>query len=375
MVADVAADVAKKAAVATAIAIAKKAVAARFYVMRKAFIYLSLTLLGLLSLESKAQGVKFFEGTVYEALAEAKKSGKLLLVEFYADWDHSSRWMHQTISSSEELNNSFVASSLNTNEPENAGLAQVYQVSSYPAIVIFKSNGSVVDKLTKAMERDEFEAYLKEIRIQNELSFVELNTILWMAKGGKDATEKEVKALIDNYIATASEDLLHSQSAWDLFTLEGYSAYGTTPYWYLVKNYENFYDSQAALSRAQQLYYEAIMPIISGIVKDTTLLEEFKNDTLSQKNIKGAKSLIQLCEYRIQELPAEYLLELENTLGNISQSIDYQLVISLEFTTLLLSVEHKATKRKARQILEEYLKYCTSPSKIAIIESLLEKFS
>ena len=113
------------------------------------------------------RGLKYWGNDPYAALSVAKQQRKLLLVEFYADWDYRSRWMSERVLSDSTVRSlieaEFLAVQVPTDTPDGADLAQMYQVTAYPSIVVFNTNGDVVDKIDTTLDAEDFEQRLQAI--------------------------------------------------------------------------------------------------------------------------------------------------------------------------------------------------------------------
>ena len=95
------------------------------------------------------------------AVAESEKTGKPILVDFSASWCPPCQVMKHEVWTDEEVGklatDRYVPVLLDIDLPENRPLAQKYQVSSIPDIVVVDSQGQVLKRssfLTAAQMKD-----------------------------------------------------------------------------------------------------------------------------------------------------------------------------------------------------------------------------
>ena len=82
---------------------------------------------------------------------EVKESGKVTIVDFYADWCGPCRKLSPIIEEIEqELSDKVKFTKINTDE--NIELAQTYQISGIPTLLIFK-DGEVAERMVGLMPK------------------------------------------------------------------------------------------------------------------------------------------------------------------------------------------------------------------------------
>ena len=82
---------------------------------------------------------------------EVKESGKVTIVDFYADWCGPCRKLSPIIEEIEqELSDRVKFTKINTDE--NIELAQTYQISGIPTLLIFK-DGEVAERMVGLMPK------------------------------------------------------------------------------------------------------------------------------------------------------------------------------------------------------------------------------
>ncbi len=116
---------------------------------------------GLFNITSASGVPTYFEsGSIQEAQIKASQEGKLLFVDFYADWCTPCKWMDQTVftdpSVALALKKDFVAYKVNIDDLEGFELKQKYDVSVLPTMIILNSNGKMVERIEETMTSTEF---------------------------------------------------------------------------------------------------------------------------------------------------------------------------------------------------------------------------
>lgn len=99
--------------------------------------------------------VNFFAGSFEHAKAKAGQEGKLFFVEFYADWCTPCKWMDKTTFRYEpvvaELNTNYVPLKLDIESTEGQDLKSQYEVNILPTILIFNSQGRMIERIEKTL--------------------------------------------------------------------------------------------------------------------------------------------------------------------------------------------------------------------------------
>ncbi len=102
------------------------------------------------------------------AIAEAKKSGKPVLLHFYADWCGPCLTMEQTVLNTSTvtslLGNKLIAAKINVDH--NAQTKAQFGVSRYPTDVFIKADGTVISQTSGVMDANAYAAKLASIGSQ-----------------------------------------------------------------------------------------------------------------------------------------------------------------------------------------------------------------
>ncbi len=122
---------------------------------------LGLLLIGLLPLSASAQqGMKFFQGSWEEALAESKNTGKPVFVDAYTTWCGPCKKMAKTVFTRADVgdfyNKHFVNYKMDMEKGEGPDFAKKYAVSSYPTLLFINAEGEILKKEKGARHPDNF---------------------------------------------------------------------------------------------------------------------------------------------------------------------------------------------------------------------------
>lgn len=344
-----------------------------------ALVLLVATSVGGVAQETNAQSsekVEFFEGSAFEALKSAQREGKLLLLEFYAQWNRKSKWMHTVVENAGELNERFVVVSVDTNGGEGAALAQQYSVTQYPFLVVFNAKGDAVDKIGESMDRTDFLAHIDDVLLScNSGSVWQLQTILRAVSTDKLREEdyERARVLASEYLKMQSREALLSRSHFPLFTAERLTFYGSDCFVFLRDNYSDFYDADLAKETLDGVVYNSLFMVFNGS-KNSELLENIKKDSLLLSITLGAKELCDLIDCRVAGDVSRYVDEVGKTAEKLPENYEYQIVMSLSYVADNHEKVDDKTLAKARKMVEELLSTNLSPAKISLTESLLDRF-
>lgn len=99
--------------------------------------------------------VNFASVNINEAKKKAGAEGKLLFIDFHAAWCSPCKWMDQTTfvdaSVSKMLNEDFVAVKVDIDEISGFELKNLYDVKYLPTMLIFNSQGQLLDRVEETL--------------------------------------------------------------------------------------------------------------------------------------------------------------------------------------------------------------------------------
>lgn len=335
------------------------------------------SILFVLPLMGRAEGVDFYKGSVAQAMDEARAQGKMLLVEFYASWSHKSRWMHQSVLSKSNVNQQFIVVSLDTSTEEGSAYAIQYEVSDYPVILVCTSSGVVIDKIDQTLEIADFEARLATAHLSTDKQSVrQLKQIFSLCESEDPQTRIKVNDLVKSYLVDQASATLLSQSHWDLFAVSFITYYGSASYDFLIRNVDQFFSPEDARSRIKTIVSDVVLPYIIGSEGfDEKFISKIEGDSLSLAYYPVGLDLCRLARLREQKQVTQYISLLLHVIDYVNEDYEYQLIMSLDFVADLLDKSDRTNRATARHLLEKLKQKSFSPSKTTLIESLLAKFS
>ena len=101
-------------------------------------------------------GISFFKGSWNEALLKAKTEKKYIFLDIYASWCGPCKKLKKTTFKDKEVgeyyNKNFINVSIDGESKEGLILANKYQVTSYPTLLVVDHNGVRKTKATGFME-------------------------------------------------------------------------------------------------------------------------------------------------------------------------------------------------------------------------------
>jgi thioredoxin-related protein len=111
----------------------------------------------LVSAEIKAHDIKpiFNSANIKEAKVKAGQEGKLIFIDFYADWCMPCQWMDKTTFKDEEvaqiLSEHYVSLKANIDEESGYDLKNAYDIKYLPTMLIFNSEGRLLDRVEQSL--------------------------------------------------------------------------------------------------------------------------------------------------------------------------------------------------------------------------------
>lgn len=249
-----------------------------------------------------SEGIKFFQGTFAEALAQAKTANKLLFVDFYAVWCVPCRKMAKTVFTLPEVgqyfNEHFINIQIDAEKKENVDIAKSYKVEAYPTLAFIAPDGKALSVNMGAMDENElleaakiaagesvsFEQLYNQYKANNNDLSVQQTLLLkapafLQAQEGMEADKwvTRLQKLYRNYIAAkapkqlinendyriilsleGSDDKAHKQYIVDLmndYLDEWMKAVGKAPAYYIVEANDAFAEDLAKEGNAKYKEY------------------------------------------------------------------------------------------------------------------------
>jgi len=139
----------------------------------------------------------WFKGELEDAQAEAAARDTLIMVEFYTDWCNWCRRLESDTFSASEVRRElarFVSLRRNA-EKEGAGLADRFEVDSYPTVVFLDPEGNEMDRILGYLPPDKFLGRVQRIRVGD--TFLACLRQLEKDPGDVEAIERSVGGLLE----------------------------------------------------------------------------------------------------------------------------------------------------------------------------------
>ena len=109
---------------------------------------LSILLLLFVSVASFSKEIKFKELTYEKALQKAKKSNKLVFIDFYTSWCGPCKHMAQNVFTDDRVgkffNKNFICLKIDAESEEGKKLAFKYRVKGYPTCIFANGTGKMI---------------------------------------------------------------------------------------------------------------------------------------------------------------------------------------------------------------------------------------
>lgn len=110
--------------------------------------------------------VRFVESNLEEAKLRASAEGKMVFVDFYASWCTPCKWMDQTTFRDKKvvdmLNENFISVKMNIDVPEGFEMKNKYDVQFLPTILIFNSQGKIIERIEETLTAKDLTALLEQ---------------------------------------------------------------------------------------------------------------------------------------------------------------------------------------------------------------------
>ncbi|MEM6845714.1 MAG: thioredoxin domain-containing protein [Bacteroidota bacterium] len=106
-----------------------------------------------------AEGIKFHQGSLEEAMESASQKNTLFFVDAYADWCGPCKYMSQEVFTDPKVasifNRYFVSYKMDMESQPGKKFAQTYPVDAYPTLFILDAQGKVVEKSVGALDSEQ----------------------------------------------------------------------------------------------------------------------------------------------------------------------------------------------------------------------------
>lgn len=203
--------------------------------------------------------VNFLNSNLEAAKLRASAEGKLVFVDFYARWCTPCKWMDQTTFKDKNvvdlLNENFIAVKMNIDEAEGFEMKNRYEVQYLPTILIFNSNGQVVD------------------RIEETLTSADLIQLLH-----RHNSIDNKRVIVNNINASPTQSQRTYEAEDDSFTMSS-------------AEYNNYKDSKKSVYRVQT----GVFREYTGAAKMVAQLREtFLEDVIVTNDYRGEKVLFKV---------------------------------------------------------------------------------
>lgn len=322
---------------------------------------------------AEVKGVTYFQGTVTQALEEAARKGKLLLVEFYAPWSYKSRWAHDNMMNNSELLSEFIIFSQETASVDGAALANAYEVYEYPNILIFNKNGNVLDRIDRTMEPEDFETRLSQVLLATDgRSTLQLRQIYMAATKDDEQSRIELNVMVNSYLYAFYKRKLDVTTIMDIFTSTSINYYGSEAFRFMTNNREMF-DSVFVEDRTRDLLLDVLLGFVTGTnVYDELKIKEIVDFSETFACATMVNKMAQLAKMRHEVDAVGYVQTLDSAVDMMLPQYQYPLILSLDFIDP--ATLDKSMRRVAARTIEKLVEENTSDAKNLVIGTLLDKF-
>lgn len=327
---------------------------------------------------ASAEGLRYYGNDPYAVLNEAQKQRKMLLVEFYAPWNYKSRWMNENVlghaSMRGMIEEHFLPVQVLTDTEDGGKLAAVYQVTDYPAIVIFSANGDVLDKIDKPLDRDDFRKRMEALFLVTGGGNMRWLNQAYAAAEAGDIENADVFA--GQYLRSQTPEQVINSVVWPMFQNSQITYYYSSAFDYLLAHIGRFRDT-IGLSQVNDVVSEILVKAMLGYVVgsaayDSAAMSQIaaiagKEGLLVAGALRSAAEIVQIRE---EGNLALYVARLSLLLDQFPESMQFQMAMTLEI------VAEKGTRderKAAADIIASLITAQQTSSNIMILEKLLER--
>lgn len=344
--------------------------------MRKLF--LLLCLLTAVAPIVHAQELNYYGNDPYAALNVAQRERKLLLVEFYAPWNHRSQWMHEKIlrdtTFRRTFDEHFILVQVLTETPDGATLARLYEVNDYPAIVIFNYNGDVLDKIDTTLDKEDFSH-----RIQTLLLALHGGQAWRMSQifaAAEYGDRPAVDAFATSFLGSQTPEQIINAVVWPLFENSQVTYYYSATFHYLLEHLDEF-RTELGVDKVDETVSDVLVagmfPYLLGSVDYSPDLTADMIRIAREAELPAADVLRSMDETAALRGSGEYFPyvgRLSILINQLPESMILPLVLSLEVVA-----EHgtKEEKAEADRLLNRVISHPFTPTDFILLEALRER--
>lgn len=254
----------------------------------KVYIFILSILSLTVSLKANDVKINFTSVNFNDARNIASKEGKLIFVDFYAEWCTPCKWMDQTTFKDQAvastLNTHFVAVKANIDEATGYDLKNAYDIKYLPTMLIFNSQGQLLDRVEQTLSPRKLLEVLEkynapEHKIATKHDF---NTSPNNARHQNDIKESEsMKVSANEYKKYYAEKQTHNAYRVQVGVFERYEGAAD-----MVQTLKQFFGEQVTVTND----YKDGIPVFKvriGQFETAEQAESFKKSIKAEYNMEG----------------------------------------------------------------------------------------
>ena len=218
--------------------------------------------------------VEFHNGSFESGLSKASAEGKLFFVEFYADWCTPCKWMDKTTFTNTEvvdlMNTHYVALKLDIESEDGSSLKNKYSVKIIPTIMIFNSNGDMVERIEKTLS-PEYMLSLLSFHDTNSKKIVVTYPYNTSPNNATESEEQDLNNLYAKYLSAERRK---------------------TNYKLQIANYTDYTEAFKKVNELSQTFMEPII-VINDYVDNMTLYKVMMGEFQTMEEANGFRLILE----------------------------------------------------------------------------------